>query len=919
MKKLWPRFTLGAALSLVALAARAETVTLAPLQDNSMFAESPALSNGQSPGLFSGRTNDAFERRALVKFDISNNIPPGSTVTAAELRMYVEQAPASAPPLSVDLRRLITSWGEGTSAAPGGGGTGAAATPGDATWMYRFFDTSAWTTPGGDFDPLVTANASAGSPGTTITWTSAQLVADIQDWIDTPANNHGWVLVSNTTGPGQARRYASRETADASTAPALEVEFNVAGNIGACCNPDGTCGTVLDPGLTCSGTYQGIGTSCSTTTCPQPTGACCIADANATCLDVTAADCTLQGGTYQGNDVPCASDLCPVIPTPFIDPLPIPSVAVPVAGDPGSAASYEISFKQFEQQLHSELPPTTMWGYDDGTGARFPGPIIEASVDEPVDVTWINDLRDDNGQLRTNHFLPVDMCPHGAEDVAKSVVHLHGAHVAAEYDGYPELTLLPGESSTYLYPNDQPAAMLWYHDHALGITRLNVAMGMAGAYIIRDAAEAALNLPDGAYEIPLVITDRSFTPDGQMKYPAVWTELVFGETIIVNGRVWPYLNVNQGKYRFRVLNASSSRTYRLGLSNAASFHQIGSDGGLLEAPIAIDDVTVMPGERVDLVMDFSSYAPGTQIELVNDAAAPYPGPPGPDDNPQVMRFVVQGAAGHTAPLPAALSTVDLPDEAESANTRQFELIRVSENCAGAMWTMNGLEWDDITELPQLGTSEIWTFINRSGLAHPMHMHLVLFKVLDRQTFTIVDGNVSPNGPRVPPIETERGYKDTVRVEPGEIVRVIARFEDYVGRYAYHCHLLEHEDHGMMRQFETTTTCGDGAVGQPLEGCDDGNFILEGRLPRWLHRLLPAGVLRRRLRPFGRRRHRAVRPDGRGPVLRHRLHAAGVWRRTAQRDRRRGVRRRQHGQRRRLLRHVRRRGADHRGRRAGRRW
>ncbi len=187
------------------------------------------------------------------------------------------------------------------------------------------------------------------------------------------------------------------------------------------------------------------------------------------------------------------------------------------------------------------------------------------------------------GELRTEHILPVDLCLHGPNmqgNTPRTVVHLHGGHVAAENDGYPEDTMLPGEEQTFFYPNLQLPATVWFHDHALGITRLNVYMGLAGLFLIRDQFEADLGLPSGDFEIPLVIQDRSFNADGSLAYPAAWQDHFFGEYVLVNGKVWPYLEVRRGLYRFRLLNGSNSRVYTLSLSNGASFQQIGTDGGL---------------------------------------------------------------------------------------------------------------------------------------------------------------------------------------------------------------------------------------------------------------------------------------------------------------------------------------------------
>jgi spore coat protein A len=390
-------------------------------------------------------------------------------------------------------------------------------------------------------------------------------------------------------------------------------------------------------------------------------------------------------------------------------------------------------------------------------------------------------------------------------DAPRTVVHLHGGHVPAAVDGYPEDTFLPGEQVEYVYPNNQDAATLWYHDHALGITRLNVYMGLAGAYLLRDDVEDALGLPANDYEIPLVIQDRALNSDGSLSYPALWQGHFFGHKILVNGKVWPYLEVKQGKYRFRMLNGSNSRVYTLtfddGSPSGAPFFQIGTEGGLLPAPVELTELTLAPGERADLVVDFEDYDPGTEILLTNSARAPFPNGSAESVVPQVMKFIVLDQAGHTAALPDTLRSLELLDEEDALQERQLVLTKESEPCAGIWWLINGLGWDDITEAPVLGTTEIWSFVNQTGVVHPMHMHLVLFQVLDRQPFEVVGEEIVPTGTPVPPDPEEAGWKDTVQALPGEITRVIARFDDYTGLYPYHCHILEHEDHEMMRQFE----------------------------------------------------------------------------------------------------------------------
>ncbi len=588
---------------------------------------------------------------------------------------------------------------------------------------------------------------------------------------------------------------------------------------GGCCFPDGSCQELTSAECSSSGgVYQGNGTSCTPNPCPQPTGACCLT--SGLCLTATAVDCASQSGTYQGDDSLCAPGLCPVVLTPYLDPLPIPPLATPTSGVPGGAATYDMHIIQVQQKLHAQLPSTTLWTYE----GVYPGPTILATRDLPVTVNWINDLRDEFGVPRTDHYLPVDLCPHGAANQPKVVTHLHGGHVPASVDGYPESTFLPGNSVSYVYPNNQLPALIWYHDHALGLTRLNVYMGMAGGYVITDAFEQSLNLPSGEYDIPLIIQDRSFNPDGTLKYPAAWQEHFFGDKMLVNGMVWPYLEVKQGKYRFRALNGCNSRVLTLSLSNGQTFQQIGTDGGLLPAPVDVTQITIGGGERADLIIDFAALAPGTEILLNNSAPAPFPNGGTTNDIPNVMKFIVQNQSGATDAVPATLRPIETLNPANALLTREFSLQRAGDPCSGTVWLINGMHWDHITEFPVLGTTEIWSFVNRSGISHPMHMHLVFFQVLNRQEFDIVMGEVVPIGNPIPPAPEEAGWKDTVMAHPDQITRVIARFEDYTGLYPYHCHILEHEDHEMMRQFEAICTKGDTNQDTLVDGADIQKFL-----------------------------------------------------------------------------------------------
>ena len=787
----------------------ADVVVLNPTQDNTIYEPNDDISNGAGSRIFVGHTNDELKRRALVSFDIAGNLPAGSIVNSATLRMEFTRAPDGAVTSDVTLHRLLADWGEGTSNANGQEGEGRAAKDSDATWVYRIYDTGnpsgspAWSSAGGEGDYVIGASAATTVGGKTAygsyTWSSVAMAADVQVWLDTPSTNHGWMVKGLESGTKTAKRFDSRE---GSIPPTLEIDFTPPSSTGACCFDDGNCFVLTSNDCVAgSGIYQGDGAACTPNPCPQPPafGACCFLDGN--CTETNETDCGLLGGTFQGDGSTCAEVECLIVLEQFVDALPIPAVAQPVSGTVGGTATYEIAMHQFEQQLHRDLPPTVVWGF----ASNYLGPTIVAGTGMPVTVVWSNDLRDATGALRTNHYLAVDTCMHGPDhegDTPRTVVHLHGGHVEQDSDGYPEHTFLPGESDTYYYPNNQLPGTLWYHDHALGITRLNVYMGLAGAYILTDSFEAGLGLPSGAYEVPLVIQDRSFNPDGSWKYPASWQDHFFGDKILVNGKVWPYLVVDQGKYRFRVLNGSNSRVYHLGLSTGDTFQQIGTDLGLLPAPITLTNLLLATGERADIVVDFAPSASGTEVLLTNSAPVLYPGSPGDGVIPNIIKFVVTNQVGHTAAVPSSLRPIEVLQESDAVLEREFVLKKASEPCAGQIWLINGLLWDDITEYPVLGTTEVWSFINQSGISHPMHMHLVGFQVLDRQPFTIVSNQVVTTGPRVPPPPNEAGWKDTARVDPNEILRVIARFEDYLGLFSYHCHILEHEDHEMMRQFQT---------------------------------------------------------------------------------------------------------------------
>ncbi|MDH3589198.1 MAG: multicopper oxidase domain-containing protein, partial [Gammaproteobacteria bacterium] len=473
----------------------------------------------------------------------------------------------------------------------------------------------------------------------------------------------------------------------------------------ACCFDTGDCSVLTTADCTTAGgTPDTNNTSCFPNSCPQPVGACC--NLEETCSDSVAADvCIASGGTPQGLGSLCSDTAVDCGLEPFVDALPIPGVLAPVGTRPDGAPQYEITVQTAQQQLHSELPLTDLWTYN----GAYPSFTIEARVNEPIEVTYINDLPPGG------HMLEVDECAHGPNIYSNSpriVTHVHGAHVAARFDGQPEYTILPGETDVYEYSNDQLPGTLWYHDHALGITRLNVYAGMAGYYLLRDDFEDALGLPAGEFEIPAVIQDREFNPDGSLSYPTAVQDTFFGDRILVNGKVWPALDVKKGKYRFRFVNGSQARPYSLRLENQADpgqlvpFSLIGTDLGLITAPIVLERIDMVPAERFDVVVDFAAFPTGAQIVLRNDdTTSPL--------IPNVMRFDVVDTAGHTDPVPATLRPVTPIPEAQADVTRWFRLERVAESCAGNEWLIQTLDgpggtptgdehWDDMSEFVTLG-------------------------------------------------------------------------------------------------------------------------------------------------------------------------------------------------------------------------
>lgn len=586
----------------------------------------------------------------------------------------------------------------------------------------------------------------------------------------------------------------------------------------------------------------------------------------------------------------------------FISKLNIPPVYIPKVIKKASnykiiSYNYIVSISQIKQQiLPNGFPMTTVFAYggkarDKITGKIInnfkmaPGATFEAVRGIPINVQWINNL---NGPNK----LPVDPTLHWADPnnlgmvnpssvppfppgLAKAqmpipiVTHLHGGENSSVFDGHPDAWFTEGEkkigsefiTSLYRYPNKQEPTTLWYHDHALGITRLNVVMGLSGFYIIRDPANPldipGKVLPDKSHEIPLVIQDRTFNIDGSFYFPNVginpevhpyWQPEFFGDTITVNGGTWPNLNVDKGQYRFRILNGSNARFYNLKFSNDMEFFQIGSDGGYLEKPVKLNSVLLAPAERADILVDFSKIPIGEKLILQNTANAPFPGgdAPDPDTVGKVMQFTISNCRPiKKLRIPKKLNII--PKLTPDTPKRTLVLYEVAGQNGPLEVLLNGQKWSaPVSETPLVGSTEEWEIVNLTGDTHPIHLHLVQFQILNRQAFKVEDysikwlelnGEPPLNHPTVVlptdgyltgdpilPDANEAGWKDTIRANPGEVTNLIIRFAPQDANpslvkpgvnlfpfnpssgpgYVWHCHILDHEDNEMMRPLKIIT-------------------------------------------------------------------------------------------------------------------
>ncbi len=460
------------------------------------------------------------------------------------------------------------------------------------------------------------------------------------------------------------------------------------------------------------------------------------------------------------------------LPAPFTIPFSVPSVISPVRSD--ETTDY---FRVSMEPVTVEMIPgyqTQMWGYN----GEVPGPTFKVTTGRPVVVRQINNLPSLHPTLNYTPW---------------TSVHLHGSASLPQYDGYASDITNPGQFKDYKYPNWQNARTLWYHDHGLHHTAENVFMGLAGMYQISDPIDSGLPLPNGEYDVPLIVSDKMFNNDGSLLFDTADGKGFYGDVITVNGRPWPTMQVKRRKYRFRILNASPSRSYAWYLDNGAKMSVIGTDCGLMAAPQKVASFRHGVAERYEVVIDFAAYPPGTRIVLRNRS---------PKNNvnytntDKVMAFEVVGDAFDTShnAIPSTLNPTHPAlqvKESDAVRTRRLDFVR-----ANGQWTINGQTWDDVVRSgftktladPHRGDVEIWELRNPSGgWHHPAHIHLIDFTVLSR------------NGR--PAMAHERGAKDVVFLGENETVRVLIKFEGGRGKYMVHCHNLVHEDHDMMGQFE----------------------------------------------------------------------------------------------------------------------
>lgn len=545
--------------------------------------------------------------------------------------------------------------------------------------------------------------------------------------------------------------------------------------------------------------------------------------------------------------------------------------------------TYKIDILKTEtQMLPKDYPKTTVYAYggivySDSCTEKYvastPGPSFIAKTNEAISVEWRN-------KIDSAHILPVDPTLHWANPnnfivppkpwpqfppgftqaqfPVPTVTHLHGGESEAKYDGFPDswftfngITGPSYETNIYRYLNQQQSSNLFYHDHTLGITRLNVYAGLAGLYIIKDPCnvldcEKCSPLPQGKYDIGLVVQDKSFNEDGSLYFPAngvnpdthpYWRPSFLGNTNVVNGKVWPYLKVEKKPYRFRIVNSANSRFYTFKLSNNENFIIIGTDSGYVEKPMCVKEITLSPAERIDIIIDFSKFTDEKVLLLNTNENSELD----KETTGQIMQFKIEENRHNYCPLilPPILNYIPKLHETVS---KRIVVLNTARNEGGLeALLLNGQMWSaPVSEKPLVGSTQVWEIVNITGGAHPIHIHLIDFQVINRQDIDstsysndfnaingpsplsnptkIIDPGAYLIGKPTKPTPSERGWKDTVIAYPGQVTRIIVPMFPSVSNpecvkpgdnlfpfdpssfpgYVWHCHLLDHEDNEMMR-------------------------------------------------------------------------------------------------------------------------
>ncbi|MFE2145299.1 multicopper oxidase family protein [Streptomyces sp. NPDC059456] len=569
--------------------------------------------------------------------------------------------------------------------------------------------------------------------------------------------------------------------------------------------------------------------------------------------------------------------------TKYADPLPLPKTAVADPSVYPGADYYELTMRQGSWRFHRDLGPATVWGYwasdpqhpndpRKTIGMGYLGPTISVAKDHPTVVKYRNELptthlfqfvideiRKGNPQLTPIAPPPYkSRQPFPANVNVWNVVHQHGGFTPPQSDGMPLQSFSPdgihAESYSTLdphrvkpneaifgYTNHERSCLLWYHDHGMGMTSVNVYAGLAGLWIVRDPADDRLGLPQGEYEVPLILQDRTFNADGSLAY--TMTQQQGEDTPVVNGKAYPYLAVEQRRYRLRILNASNERFWRLQFTTPTDvlpqptlpFWLIGTDGGF-RTPLQMLNFLIAPAERYDLLVDFGRMPVGTKIKLTNyNAPVHFPGGNGPEIT-EIMEFrVTARRSGPDRTTPGKDLRLPGPAPLEvKPHTRRREWVLYQEKLFSTM-TLNAVPFmEPSQDFVKAGSAEIWEYVNPNHDAHPMHVHLVNFQVLNRQPIDAaayqadyqkwIDGGRRPQdrpvlknyltGPPVPPDPDEAHCdKDTVKSYPETVTRIlIGEFDPPTGEiasipgsgavlpatYVHHCHILEHEDDDLMR-------------------------------------------------------------------------------------------------------------------------